>query len=178
MQYSEAERKQPILIDSTFTQPSRLQLLFWPMGKYAASMFASHIRIPFNYSSLIGLQHKMNSRLDDFFDVLQKWNFTALPELDVATLKSTFQLYKGNTNKIFKLFQDLLTSLCHVHEHHRRQWDVASFVAATPALTLATYNTVQILKLEMAIEAQQAKTDLLTNISKLQEQHLHKLDDR
>jgi hypothetical protein len=70
MQYSEANTKHPILIDSTFSQPSRLQLCFRPMGKYTASMFTSHIRIPFNYSSLIGLQHKMNSWLDDFFDVL------------------------------------------------------------------------------------------------------------
>jgi hypothetical protein len=52
---------------------------------------------------------------------------------------------------------------------------VASFVAATVALSLATCNTVQISKLEMAIEAQQAKTDLLTDISKLHEQHLQKL---
>jgi hypothetical protein len=37
-------------------------------------------------------------------------------------------------------------------------------------------HTIQISKLETAIEAQQAKTDLLTNISKLHEQHLHKLD--
>jgi hypothetical protein len=54
---------------------------------------------------------------------------------------------------------------------------VASFVPATAALTLATYNTVQIFKLETAIEAQQAKTDLLTDISKLHKQHLHKLDE-
>ncbi len=49
-------------------------------------------------------------------------------------------------------------------------------MAETAALSLATYNTVQISKLETAIEAQQAKTDLLTDISKLHEQHLHKLD--
>jgi hypothetical protein len=53
---------------------------------------------------------------------------------------------------------------------------VASFVAAKASLTLVTYNTVPISKLETAIEAQQAKTDLLTDISKLHEQHLHKLD--
>jgi hypothetical protein len=118
------------------------------MGKYAASTFTSHIRIPFNYSSLMDLQHKINSRLDNFFDVLKQWNFKALPDLDIATLKSTFQLYKSNTDKIFKLFQDLLTSLPHVHDRHHRQWDVASFVAATVSLTLATYNIVQISKLE------------------------------
>ncbi len=47
--------------------------------------------------------------------------------------------------------------------------------AATAALSLATYNTVQISKLETAIEAQEAKTDLLTDISKLHEAHLHQL---
>jgi len=53
---------------------------------------------------------------------------------------------------------------------------VASFIAATAALSLATYNTVQISKLETAIEAQHSKMDLLTDISKLHERHLHKLE--
>ena len=44
MQYSGADTKKPILIDSTFSQPQRLQLRFRPMGKYAASTFTSHIR--------------------------------------------------------------------------------------------------------------------------------------
>ena len=48
-------------------------------------------------------------------------------------------------------------------------------MAATAALSLATYNTIQISKLETAIEAQEAKTDLLTDISKLHEAHLHQL---
>jgi len=94
-----------------------------------------------------------------------------------ATYKSIFKLYKQNTDEIFKLFTDLLTSLPHVHERQRRQWDVVAFGTATAALLLATYNTVQISKLETAIEAQQAKTDLLTDISKLHEHHMHKLDN-
>jgi hypothetical protein len=92
--------------------------------------------------------------------VLTEWNFT-LHELEIATMKSTFKMYKDNTNEIFKLFHDLLTSLPQVQEHHRRQSDVASFIAATAALSLATYNMIQILKLETAIKAQQAKMDLL-----------------
>jgi hypothetical protein len=177
MQFSDAETsKPPILIDSEFTQPQKLQLRFRPMGKYAASTFTINIRIPFNYSSLINLQQKMNDRLDNFFDVLQQWNFSNIEDWEMATMKSTFQLYKDNTNEIFKLFHDLLTSLPHVQERQRRQWDIAAFTTATAALSLATYNTIQISKLETAIEAQQAKTDLLTDISKLHEQHLHKLD--
>ncbi len=69
-----------------------------------------------------------------------------------------------------------MASLPHVHKRQRRQWEVAALVAATAALSLATYNTVQISKLETAIEAQQAKTDLLTDILKLHEHHLQKLE--
>jgi hypothetical protein len=115
MQYSTADTKPPILIDSEFTQPQKLQLPFQPMGKYAASTFTSHIRIPFNYSSLMNLKQKMNDRLDNFFDVLHDWNFNVTYDT-VATLKSTFKLYKDNTNEIFKLFHDLLTCLPHVQE--------------------------------------------------------------
>jgi hypothetical protein len=118
----------------------------------------------------------MNNRLDNFLPDVQQWNFKIDNETK-ATYKSIFKLYKQNTDEIFKLFTDLLTSLPHVHERQRRQWDVVAFGTATAALSLATYNTVQISKLEMAIEAQQAKTDLLTDISKLHEHHMHKLDN-
>jgi predicted small metal-binding protein len=64
-----------------------------------------------------------------------------------------------------------------VQERQHHQWDVASFIAATAALTLSTYNTVQISKLETAIEKQQQKTDLLTDIVHIHEQHLHQLDE-
>jgi hypothetical protein len=80
-------------------------------------------------------------------------------------------------DEIFKLCNDLLISLPHILAWQCRQWDIASFLVATAALTLATYNTTLILKLEVTIEAQQLKTDLLTDISKLHEQHLHKLDE-
>ncbi len=153
MHYSGADTKQPKLIDSTFSQPSCLQLHFQPMGKYAASTYTSHICIPFNYSSLMDLQKKMNTRLDNFFPDLLNWNFHISNETE-ATYKIIFQLYKQNTNEIFKFFTDLLASLPHVHERQRRQWDIAAFATATAALMLATYNTVHISKLETAIEAQ------------------------
>jgi hypothetical protein len=146
------------------------------MGKYAASTYTSHIQIPFNYSSLMDLQLKMNARLDNFFPDLLHWNFHISNETE-ATFKSIFSLYKQNTNEIFKLFTDLLESLPHVHERQWRQWDIVAFGTAMAALTLATYNMVQISQLETVIEAQQAKTDLLTDITKLHEHHMHKLDN-
>jgi len=174
MQHSGAETKQPILIDSEFTQPEKLQLHFRPLGKYATSTFTSHIRVPFNYSSLINLESKMDQRLNKFLIDIDEYLFK-MDDADLRTIHSTFQIYRQITKEIFKLFNDLLASLPHVHARQRQQWDVASFVAATAALSLATYNTIQISKLETAIEVQQAKTDLLTDISKVHEQHLHQL---
>jgi len=56
---SSSQPKKPILIDSIFSQPDKLQLRFRPMGNYAASTFISHGRIPFDYSTLLRLQTKM-----------------------------------------------------------------------------------------------------------------------
>ncbi len=162
-------------LTSEFTQPEKRQVCFCPMGKYTATPFTSHIRIPFNYSSLMDLQYKLDAQLNDFFHDLQKFHFN-MDQSTLATLKSTFKIYKQSTAEIFKLFHDILASLPHVHAQHRHQWDIASFVAASAALSLPMYNIIQISKLETAIEAQQAKTDLLMDISKLHEQHLHKLD--
>ncbi len=134
----------------------------------------SPIQIPFNYSGIIQLQPKMMDWMDNFVDELHRFGFKTSEYQH--KLKSTFDLYKSVTNKIFKLFHDLLVSLPHVPECQCHQWHVASFIAASAALTLATYNTVQISKLETSIKAQKQRTDLLTDMSRLHEQHLHKVD--
>jgi hypothetical protein len=43
---------EPKLLDSNFIDLSKLQLLFCPSGKYAASTNFIHIRVPFNFSQL------------------------------------------------------------------------------------------------------------------------------
>jgi hypothetical protein len=144
------------------------------MGHYTASTF-SHVRIPFDYSALLQLQDRMIERMDRCIPDLDRFNFN-LDQYNRATLNSTFELYKSDIWQIFKLFKDLLASLPHVPERQPRQWDVASFVTATAALTLSTYNTVQISKLETAIKTQKQKTDLLADIVHIHEQHLHQLD--
>ncbi len=40
---------EPKLLDSNFVEPSKLQLLFRPSRKYAASTHFIHIRVPFNF---------------------------------------------------------------------------------------------------------------------------------
>ena len=82
---------------------------------------------------------------------LDRFHFN-LDEYNRATLNSTFELYKSDLKQVFNLFKDLLASLPHVPERQRRQWDVASFAIATSSLALSTYNTVQISKLESAIQ--------------------------
>ncbi len=117
----------------------------------------------------------MIERMDRCIPDLDHFDFK-LDQYNRAMLNSTFEQYKYDIRQVFNLFQDLLASLPHVPERQQRQWDIASFVAATAALTLSMHNTVQISKLETAIEAQKQKTDLLADIVKLHEQHLHQLD--
>jgi hypothetical protein len=93
MQYSGAETKQPILIDSEFTQPEKMQLRFCLLGKYAATTFTSHIRVPFNYSNLLHLESKMDQRLDQFITDLDKYHFK-VGDADLRTIHSTFQIYR------------------------------------------------------------------------------------
>jgi hypothetical protein len=112
---SSTETKKPILIDSIFSQPDKLQLRFCPMGHYTASTFTSHVKIPFNYSALLHLQDKMIKRMDQCIPDLDCFDFK-LDEYNWATLNSTFELYKSDINQVFKLFHDLLASLPHIAE--------------------------------------------------------------
>ena len=113
------------------------------MGHYLASPFTSQVRIPFDYSALLQLQDKMIECMDHCILYLDHFNFN-LDQYNQATLNSTFELYKSDIRQVFKLLKDLLASLPHIPERQQRQWDIASFIAATATLMLSTYNTVQI----------------------------------
>ncbi len=107
--------KKPILIDSIFTQPDKLQLCFRPMGHSAASTFTSHVWILFDYSALLQLQDKMIKRMDRCIPDLDRFNFN-LDQYNRATLNSTFELFKSDICQVFKLLKDLLASLPHIPE--------------------------------------------------------------
>ncbi len=108
---SNSPSKQPILMDSIFSQPAKLQLRFRPMSHYTASTFTSHVRIPFNYSALLKLQNQMIERMDRCIPDLDRFNFN-LDEYNRATLNSTFELYKSDLKQVFNLFKDLLARSC------------------------------------------------------------------
>jgi len=44
---------EPRLLDANAATPAKLQLLFRPSGKYAASTHFIHVRVPFNFSKLL-----------------------------------------------------------------------------------------------------------------------------
>ena len=115
---SSSQAKKPILIDSIFSQPDKLQLCFRPMGNYTASTFISHIRIPFDYSTLLQLQSRMIERMDRCIPDIDRFKFN-LDQYNRAKLNSTFELYKSDINQVFKLFKDLLASLPHMPEQQR-----------------------------------------------------------
>ncbi len=60
----------------------------------------------------------------------------------------------------------------------KRQFDIVTFSITTAGLTLATYNAVQISKLENKIAANKKKLDLLIDITSLHKQHFKVVDQK
>ncbi len=89
----------------------------------------------------------------------------------------THKLNYNSTSKQITFAHMLTNALYAVKEVTIQALSSMMVTTATSALTLSMYNTVQISKLETAIEAKKQKTDLLADIVKLHEQHLHQLDE-
>jgi hypothetical protein len=60
----------------------------------------------------------------------------------------------------------------------KRQFDLVTLGIATAALTLATYNTVQISKVKNKITANEKKLDHLIDITNLHKQHFKAVDTK
>ncbi len=60
---------EPKLLDSNFVEPSKLQLLFRPSGKYAASTHYIHVRVPFNFSRLTLMPSVIFDRYHRYIEV-------------------------------------------------------------------------------------------------------------
>ena len=61
---------EPRLLNSNAATPAKLQLLFRPSGKYAASTHFIHVRIPFNFSKLLETPANIFQTYHDYID---KW---------------------------------------------------------------------------------------------------------
>jgi hypothetical protein len=61
---------EPRLLKANAATPAKLQLLFRPSGKYAASTHFIHVRIPFNFSKLLETPANIFQTYHDYID---KW---------------------------------------------------------------------------------------------------------
>jgi hypothetical protein len=61
---------EPTLLNSHFIEPNKLQILFRPSSKYAASAHFIHIPIPFNFSQLLATPDKI---FHQYHDYIEQW---------------------------------------------------------------------------------------------------------
>ena len=61
---------EPRLLDANAATPQKLQLLFRPSGKYAASTHFIHVRVPFNFSKLLETPAQIFQTYQSYID---KW---------------------------------------------------------------------------------------------------------
>jgi hypothetical protein len=57
---------EPRLLDTNAAEPTKLQLLFHPFGKYAASTHFIHVRVPFNFSQLLETPTKIFEQYQNY----------------------------------------------------------------------------------------------------------------
>ncbi len=136
---------EPKLLDSNFVEPSKLQLLFRPSRKYAASTHYIHIRVPFNFSRLTLMSTIIFDRYQRYIKIWPEPHKTQVEQ--VAELSRSCLTDKHND------FNNMLDALPQ-HEVVTREkcfLDLVALGMSSAALTLATFNTVKISHLETQI---------------------------
>jgi hypothetical protein len=94
---------EPKLLDSNFVEPSKLQLLFRPSGKYAASTHYIHVRVPFNFSRLTLMPSIIFDRYHRYIEV---W-----PEPSRTQVEEVAELSRSVLQDKFNDFQNQLDAL-------------------------------------------------------------------
>jgi hypothetical protein len=57
------------LQDSKYFQPEKLHLHFRPSGKYAASTYYNHVRVPFNFTELLQTPDRIYEKYDKYIKI-------------------------------------------------------------------------------------------------------------
>jgi hypothetical protein len=136
---------EPRLLDANAAEPAKLQLLFRPSGKYAASTHFIHVRVPFNFSKLLDTPTKIFEQYQTYID---KWPEPFRTQVDkVAGISRSCLSDKLND------FNNILVTLpeYEVITRDKRFLNLVSFGMSAAALTLATFNTAKIYHLETQI---------------------------
>ena len=163
---------EPKLLDSNFVEPSKLQLLFRPSGKYAASTHYIHIRVPFNFSRLTLMPDIIFDRYHRYIEIWPEPHKTQVEQ--IAELSRSCLADKHND------FNNMLDALPQ-HEvvtREKRFLDLVSLGMSTAALTLASFNSAKILHLETQIVNNNKRLDHLVDITALHENHFKAVDQK
>jgi uncharacterized coiled-coil protein SlyX len=163
------------LLNANVATPAKLQLLFRPSRKYAASMHFIHVRVPFNFSKLLKTPAQI---FDTYHTYIDKWPEPFRTQVNqVADISKSCLVDKHND------FNNILAALpeYEVVTRDKRFLDLVSFGMSAATLTLATFNTAKISHLETQIAHNNKRLDHLADITTLHEQHFKagdkKLDD-
>jgi hypothetical protein len=126
------------LLDSNFVKPNKLQLLFCPSRKYAASTHFIHIRVPFNFSQLLATPMNI---FNHYHNYIKKW-----PEPFRTQVEEVAEISRSClADKVD--FEDILDTLPQYKVITCDKCLVALGMS-TVALTLSTFNSARISTLE------------------------------
>jgi len=163
---------EPKLLDTNAAEPAKLQLLFRPSGKYAASTHFIHVRVPFNFSKLLKTLAQI---FKHYQTCINKWSEPFRTQVDeVADIKKSCVADKLND------FTNILVALpeYEVVTRDKQFLDLVSFSMSAAALTVANCNTAKISHLETQITHNNKRLDHLVDITTLHEQHFKAVDKK
>jgi hypothetical protein len=136
---------EPKLLDSNFIEPSKLQLLFRPSRKYAASTHYIHIRVPFNFT-------KLTLTLADIFDKYHRY-IEMWPEPFRTQVEEVAEISRSCLADNMTDFNNMLGALPQYEVITRGKCflDLVALGMSAAALTLSTFNSAKVSHLEMQI---------------------------
>ncbi len=161
---------EPELLDSNFVEPSKLQLLFRPSGKYTASTHYIHIRVPFNFTKLM-------LTLADIFNKCHRYIEMWLEPFRTQ-VKEVAEISRSCLADKLTDFNNMLDTLpqYEVVTRDKRFLDLVALGMSAAVLTLSTFNSAKISHLEMQIVNNNKRVDHLINIVALHENHFRAVD--
>jgi hypothetical protein len=163
---------EPKLLDSNFVEPSKLQLLFRPSGKYAASTHYIHIRVPFNFTKLTLTPAKI---FDKYHRYIEMW-----PEPFRMQVEEVAEISHSCLADKLTDFNNMLDALpqYEVVTRDKRFLDLVALGMSAAALTLSTFNSAKISHLETQIVNNNKRVDHLVDIAALHENHFRAVDQK
>jgi hypothetical protein len=162
----------PELINAKSLDFAKRKLFFKNIGRYAATSTYIHVRIPFNFSQILDTKATIEQQYQVLLDKHED------PFKTIA--KTTTDVSLLTISASIEDFQDVIKALPQTTEIDLpgRPKRFIALGIAIAAAALSSNNAYRITELNNEISALKSKTDLLVDVSHLQEAHLHHLEDK